>query len=200
MGSGFLLSYLNPFPLPYLRHMARFQTEYEFVYTVLTEFSQRLIEQRKRNVRKEKAISSRELLESYDYEITRSTLAQTASALIAFEEYGRFLDMKRVNRRSSMIPIADIEAWLLDGGLAKFRSLPADAQGRTAATHRKLLLDLAWGVSRNIQKRGRYKRKKRRKLQTGIESLLARLINELSEGYLDRTVEEIKESLTKSFA
>lgn len=177
--------------------MAKFSNEQDFVNEVLAEFARRLIEQRQRNVRREKAIAKGTLLDSYEHEIRKATVQQTAMAMFAFEERGRWLDMKRVNRKGAFIPVEVLKEWIKEVGLEKFKQLPGQ-QPRFAIGNQERLNQLAWGISRSIRARGRTK-KVRRKLQTGTESLLQELIGELRDGFLDRTVEQIKDSLQNSF-
>lgn len=179
-----------------LRTMAKFSTEQEFVNHVLTQFAKALIASRIRQVRSQKAIASKELLQSYAYEIRKATINQTALAMIAFEDQGRFLDMRRINRKREYIPVEEIKKWIREVGLGSFKNLPKGASG--PLTGKRLLNALAWGIVTKIKQRGRFK-KARRPLQKGTEALILELIDELREGYLDRTVDEIKESLTNSF-
>lgn len=181
---------------PQLRPMAKFSTEQEFINQVLTDFARQLIASRIRQVRGQKAIASKELLRSYEYEIRKATVQQTGMALIAFEQHGRFLDMKRANRKNRQIPIDELKKWIKEIGIESFKRVPT-TDSKQPLTGQRLLNALAWGIALKIKKRGRYK--KRKPLQRGTESLIENLIDELREGFLDRTVDEIKTSLSNSF-
>lgn len=172
--------------------MAKFKTEKEFIYDLLHEFAADLIASRRKNIKDQKAVASKKLLRSFEFQILQATTGQTAAALIAFEERGRFLDMKRVNRKDKMIPVNEIKNWIQEVGLDSFKRLPKKGTGAPGGD--KILNALAWGISKKIQQKGRYK-KARRSLQKGTEAQIINLIEELREGWKDRTIEQIKESL-----
>lgn len=171
--------------------MAKFSNSQDFINEVLRLWASNLIRERIEAVRKEEAIASKELLQSYEFEIRKATIAQAGAALIAFQEQGRFLDMKRIDRGTYQIPIDDLIKWIKDVGLHAFRYLPSNQ--KKPLTGDRLLNELAWGISRTIKKKKRTK-KRRRKLGVGFEDSLEDLIDELREGFLDRTIEQIKES------
>lgn len=176
----------------YFCDMAKFSNTQDFINEVLRIWASNLIRERIAAVRKEEAIASKELLQSYEFEIRKATIAQAGAALIAFEQQGRFLDMKRIDRGTNQLPIDEIKKWIKDVGLSSFRFLPSDGQNTLVGD--RLLNEMAWGIVKKTQKKKRSK-KKRRKLGVGFEDSLSDLIDELREGFLDRTVEEIKESI-----
>lgn len=178
----------------YIARMAdatRFNSDNDFVNYVLEEFAREVIKQRVRNVQKEKAIASEELLRSYAYEVRKATIEQTAQLLVAFEDRGRYLDMKR-HRRLKHVPVEEIKEWIKEKGLEAFTKRPKVRNGKVNPSNPRFLNELAWGISKKINKR----KPRRRNLQKGFESLLQDLITELRIGYRDRTAEQIKESLT----
>ena len=118
--------------------MARFSNEVDFINTLLYEWAQQLIVRRIQNVKKEKAIASRELLQSYVFEIRKATVNQTAIAMIAFEEHGRFLDMKRVDRKTKGIDLEELKDWIKDIGLEAFKKLPTTSTGKPIKGQRLL--------------------------------------------------------------
>lgn len=162
----------------------KFKTEQDFVNFVLFQFAQEVIEQRIEQVKATKSIATAELLRSYRYEIRKATIQQTALALFYFQEHGRFLDMRRINRKKQ-IPIKEIKEWIQAKGLSAFRAVPTD--GRKPVGQDRLLNNLAWGIVKSSKKRKR----KRRKLQKGWGLSIENLIIELGAGYQDRTIEEI---------
>lgn len=166
----------------------------QFINIILEEWASQLIRQRRENVRKTKSVASADLLNSYDFEIRKATLEQTARALISFEDTGRFLDLKRINRRNKQIPVEEIKAWILDVGIEKFKKTTPD-DGRKPISNQRFLNDLAWGIVR----KKKTKRHRRRKLQKGINESLSILIEEILEGYQDRTIQDIKQSFSEKF-
>ena len=167
---------------------SQYASDEEFINDVLLQFCEELIAQRIENVKKEKAVASQELINSYAFEIRKATMDQAALAMIAFEDKGRYLDMKRLSR-NQLIPISALEKWIEDVGLNAFKRLPRGLNGRSPKNSRELMNRLAWGIA--IGKKG--KRKKRKKLARGMGSLVQELIVELAAGYQDRTIEDIKD-------
>lgn len=168
--------------------MASTLTESEFLQIALTEFARKLIRQRQDNVRATDAVASRELLDSYDFEIQKLTTNQLATAFIAFEAHGRFVDMKKISRKEQL-PVDEIKSWILDKGLSAFRRKPK-VNGKPL-TGSRLLNSLAWGI---VTKKKKSRRRRRKKLTGGTEELLDQLIDEISRGYVDRTAAEIIQS------
>ena len=165
----------------------------DFINLVLYEWATQLIQERKTLVRKTSSIASKELLSSYDFEIRKATIEQTAKLLIAFEKQGRFLDLKKINRKDQQIPVEEIKKWILDQGLGKFKRR-RKWYGRRVVSNTRFLNDLAWGI---VKKKKR-KKHRRRKLQKGMNDAIWKLMTELSEGYLDRTTKEIIQSIKDS--
>ena len=144
-----------------------------------------------RNVQETKSVASAELLNSYRYEIRKATIQQTALALFYFQEKGRFLDMKNINRLKR-IPVKEIVSWIKDVGLSAFKTLPT--KNRTPAGQNKILNQLAWGIVRSKRK----KKHLRRNLQKGWGKSLGKLVSELSVGFKDRTAQQIIQSITST--
>lgn len=170
--------------------MARkFSNDQDFVNTVLLRFAKELIKLRIENVEKTKSIASRGLLNSHRYEIRKATIQQAAQAIFSFQEHGRFLDMRRINRINQR-PVDEIKEWIKTIGLEAFKKLPSAPEGKEPIGQDEILNDLAWGIVKKKKKRRR-----RRKLQKGFQDVLDDLTDDLMEGYQQIVIDEVIESL-----
>lgn len=144
------------------------------------------------NLRKKKLVTSRDLINSLTVE-SRSDLAKIAHSMaFAFEEYGRYHDMKS-NRWTAMPPIDKIKEWVLDKGLNAFGADPNPYKKKQKSKERRLN-EIAWGVARNkLLKKNSFK--KRLWFQSPFYKALAQLELELSLGIMDRSLEEMKAAL-----
>ena len=141
------------------------------------------------NIKKKKLISSSKLLNSLD----SSTTANISSSLVlisfAFEEYGRYQDMKK-RKWGSAPPIEEIIDWVKKEGINKFK----DPNPRPGKTTERRLNEIAWGISKS--KKWRQGVKGKPWFQSTFYKQLQALQEELLLGAADRTIEHIKDSLT----
>lgn len=171
--------------------MAQFQNEKDFVNEVLLRFSEKVVAQRMANTQKSKSVATAGLLRSYRYEIRKATIQQAAMTMFSFQEHGRFLDMKRVNRKDNLIDVEAIKDWIRNIGISAFKKKPVNL--RSPIGQDRILNDLAWGIAKTIKKKGKTKGK-RRNMQRGFHGLVTELTAELGAGYKDRTIDQIIES------
>ena len=143
------------------------------------------------NVRRKKLTNTRQLLSSLDQD-TRTQAEQAITMIaFAFEEYGRYFDMKS-NSWSKQPPIDDVIKWIKEKGVDSFKDKSPNLT-KPKSTQRRIN-EIAWGISR---KRLRSKKWKSRPwFQSTFYKDLNALQEELLLGFQDRTIEAIKESLT----
>lgn len=142
------------------------------------------------NIKQKKLISSRDLLNS----LSSETLANLSSAMVtisfAFEDYGRYNDMKRL-KWSEQPPIEDIIEWVKKKGIQSFK----DRAPKPNKPTERRLNEIAWGIAR--KKLATQKYKSRPWFQSTFYKSLNALQEELMLGIADRTIEGIKDSLTE---
>lgn len=145
------------------------------------------------NVRKKKIVNTRDLLNSIDEE-TRSELGRMVTIMnFAFNEYGRYADMKRI-RWKQQPPVDEILKWVEQKGLNAFGADPKPNK-RTPKTPERRKNEIAWGIAMRYVKRKRGT-KPRPWFQSQFYSDLAALYEELALGVTDRSAEEMIETLT----
>lgn len=140
------------------------------------------------NARKKKLVSSQRLLNSFDSSVQKEISSHLVTIGFAFEEYGRYHDMKRL-RWSALPPIEDFIEWVKEKGINNFR----DPNPRPGKTTERRLNEIAWGIAKNKIKTQKHKR--RPWFQNSFYKQLNALQEELLLGVGDRTIEQIKDSI-----
>lgn len=141
------------------------------------------------NARRRKLRNTGQLIQSIDEETTAELSAMVSVVNIAFQEYGRYHDMKR-NFYNGTANVDSILEWVKKKGITSFGEDPRPNK-RKPKTSQTRLNEIAWGIARNRNKA----RKRRSWFQSSFYGMLNALQEELLLGVADRTVEEIKHSL-----
>lgn len=144
-----------------------------------------------RGIKRRKLTNTKQLINSLDAE-TRSDLGRIAHSIaFAFEEYGRYHDMKS-NRWTTMPPIEKILDWVEKKGLSAFGPDPHPYRIKQKPDERRKN-EIAWGIARNkLEPRSH---KKRPWFQSTFYKSLNALQEELILGIGDRTLEQMKSAL-----
>lgn len=146
-----------------------------------------------KSAKRKKLVNTKQLLDSLDSE-TRSDLARISTSIhFAFEEHGRYLDMKKIFY-DSQPPVEKILEWVKSRGLAFFGEDPNRYKNKLKTDERRMN-EIAWGIARKRAKQKRFQQN-RRWFQSNFYKSLNALQEELLLGVADRSIEEIKESLT----
>jgi hypothetical protein len=144
-------------------------------------------------LRKRKAESSGNLINSLDAEMNAQARAEAVEVLIFFSDHGRYLDMKRLNSAEGGAEyIQDIVDWIKKKGLeGKFTDNYMSKRGLTKVPE-KALVYIAWGISRK-RSNGKNRRKAWwNKAKTGA-------INDLFNRVVGAIPEKITEQIKKQF-
>lgn len=138
---------------------------------------------------------TRGLINSFGYELIKATAAGVASVLVAFEDRGRYQDMKRLRYRQASWGregIKDLEAWIDKVGVNKFKTGFLRKRGKLPTTEAKLINEIAWGIML-----GKKKHKRRRWYAKNREKEIGILYDRLLEGWQDITAQGIIKELKK---
>jgi len=156
-------------------------------------FAERTVQEWIQNIKKKKIVNTRQLLNSLDSD-TRADLGRMVTVMqFSFEEYGRYLDIKK-KRWTEQPPVGKILEWVEKKGLASFGPDPYPNKTKPKTPERRKN-EIAWGIARSIAiKRTGPKRKPW--FQSTLYKSLNVLYEELSLGVQDRTVEDMKAALT----
>lgn len=160
------------------------------IHQVLKDWAVLFVHNRIQGAQGANLVASGALTRQMRFEVT-SALRDVKAVFFAFEEYGRILEMKGVNRKRQ-IPIDEIVAWVKDKGLDEFRAGFRRRHRRLPTSQTQLLNQIAWGIA---MKRLRSKRLKRRKWYSkDRESDFDLLYRRLMDALADNTIKSLKEN------
>lgn len=118
------------------------------------------------------------LQQSVQAEVVRQAKREAVEALISFEEYGRFIDMKPTAQdkygRQAVLRIQD---WAERIGLDKFERGFIKRYGRRPASDEKFLNRIAWGI---MKKRATGKYRRRRWWNSSKTAAVTELLNKVA--------------------
>lgn len=140
------------------------------------------------NAKAKKLTSTQKLINSLSSETSANLSSALVSISFAFEEYGRYHDMKRL-RWSALPPIDDIIKWVKEKGINNFK----DPNPSPTKTSERRLNEIAWGIAK--KRKANPKWKSRPWFQSSFYKSLNALKEELLLGVSERTIEGIKDSL-----
>ena len=160
------------------------------------EFVQGFVEQRRSALKKRKNTTGT-LAASLEYDVVKKATEDAASILIAFEDYGRIIDMKPSSiqhdawGRNAIDRLAD---WVARKGVNKFIEGYLKNRKYPPREYQKLLLSIAWGIAIK-RTEGKFKRKVwwNKAKTAGI----ANLANQIAASLPDKTSEIIVDNLKK---
>ena len=139
----------------------------EEIKTQMLDWVQHFIAQRKAALSKgKKGVATGELLSSFELEIERTAKEEGIALLIAFNDAGRFSDMKPSSLDYGVwgrTAIEGLEAWVQKRGLSGFmpgylRKHP-NTGFRKGINITKIIHDIAWGIAVN-RTHGKFRRTK----------------------------------------
>lgn len=148
-----------------------------------------LIEQ----IRKSKLVLSADLINSLTYQVQDATAESIASVQLAFTDYGRMKDMRRLFY-TKMPPVEALEKFVEAIGVNKFKYVPGYSRGRFPSEN-IAIKRIAWGIA--VAKFKEHKHKPKRWFAKQFYGQINVLINNLLNGYADyvakKTVSELKD-------
>ena len=144
-----------------------------------------------RSLRRQKLINTKQLLQSLGSQ-NRTDLARVVHSIsFAFEQYGRYLDMKN-KRWSTPPPIEKILDWVKNIGIEGFGADPRPNKFKPKTPERRMN-EIAWGVAISMARRRTDKG--RPWFSKNFYKSLNALQEELLLGIGDRTIEQMQETL-----
>lgn len=149
------------------------------------KWHQNIIAVLRESLQKRKIIASEELLNSLNAAVTRASQNAEGKISITFQSYGRYRDMRKLIY-TSQPPVDEIEEWVKEIGIEKFRNVPGYKNSNQVPTRDMAARRIAWGIARKMHMRYTVKRPKRQvwyssPLYTEINKLETRLARRYSE-------------------
>lgn len=150
------------------------------------------ITQRKAHLAKRKINASGELIASLEYDVQAQAAKEAVNILLGFEEYGRILDMRRVEgAKGGSDYINSIVDWIQRKGFADEMISEYMSRRKLRTVPDRVLVYIAWGI---VAKRsGGYKRKAW--YNKSKSAAISELYNTVASGLPDIIGEQIKEQL-----
>jgi hypothetical protein len=163
-----------------------------FIADELEQLAADFIEQRKSDLARKKAKASGDLIDDMDFSVDRQARQDAVVLLLAFEEHGRFIDMKNLDGAKGGEDYVDaIRAWIrLRGWEDKFIDAYKNKHPLRKVPY-SLLTRIAWGI---IRKRS-LKIRPRKWYNTTKTAWLGEVYNVIASQLPDKTISE----LTKPF-
>ena len=164
-----------------------------FIQSELVQLAQDFISQRRAALSARKIDATGDLKNSLEYEISRQAKAEAVELLIAFEEHGRFVDMRTLKPPTDFGNhyINLIEEWIrkrgweqkfIDGFMRrrKLRKVP-----------KNVLNMIAWGIA---IKRGKGKYRRRKWYNASKTRFVSDVFNQIVAGIPDIAAKTVKEA------
>ena len=179
-------------PLPFLYTMQKVdESLIDTIAKLADYFALTTVQRWSANIKRQKLISTGELLRSLDQE-TRADLSRLIVTLqFAYAEQGKFHDIPRKRWRAQP-PIEDLLAWVKKKGVDSFGPDP-NPYKRIPKTEERRANEIAWGIARSRIRR-RNDRARPWQRATFVAGLNA-LYDELATGVADKSIEVMKETL-----
>lgn len=126
-------------------------------------------------------------------EVVRQAQREAVEALIAFEQHGRFIDMKPTAQAvSGQEAIKRIQDWAAKVGVPKFERGFIKRYGRRPVSDEKFLNRIAWGIVKTRAK-GKYRR--RRWWNASKTASISELLNKVAAALPPRVGSDVAQSL-----
>lgn len=134
-------------------------------------------------LRKKFVKASGNLERSMQYEINSRAVKEAVTLLLAFEDYGRIIDMRRIAQHDpGRDMIEEIKAWVRDKGVGAFMRGYKRRRKYIPQNNERLLSSIAWGIAKQ---RAQGKRRRKRWYNKQKSGALTDLLNKLAAGLPD---------------
>jgi hypothetical protein len=143
------------------------------------------------NVRKKKLRTTGQLLQSLDQETKKDLSKVVSSIAFAFQDYGRFKDMRR-NIWDKQPPVEAILEWVKQKGVSSFGADPNPYKNEIKTSERRAN-EIAWGIARKYAKNKAFR--SRPWFQKSFFGMLNALSEDLLEAAADFSTDELKNSI-----
>lgn len=165
----------------------------EYLSAELQVFAAEFVRDRAASLRRRGAVASGDLAQSLAYEVRAQALGAGVQALIAFEESGRFIDMRRLQPAEGGADyITNLIGWIEKKGLKQKMIDGYMARRKLKTVPENVMTYLAFGIAKK-RFNGKYKRTRwYNKAKTGQ---LAEVYDRVLAGMPDVVFEELKKPL-----
>lgn len=162
----------------------------EYLSAELQVFAAEFVRDRAASLRRRGAVASGDLAQSLAYEVRAQALGAGVQALIAFEESGRFIDMRRLQPAEGGADyITNLIGWIEKKGLKQKMIDGYMARRKLKTVPENVMTYLAFGIAKK-RFNGKYKRTRwYNKAKTGQ---LAEVYDRVLAGMPDVIFEELK--------
>jgi len=151
--------------------------------TVGREWVQEYIRIRAATLRKRKVDTSGKLIESMQYALTKTANSAITNTIeLAFEDYGRYIEMKRLNVAEGGQEFIDsLAAWIIKKGFVQ-KWQPAFLEKRKLKTApQNIANQMAWGIVKNRNKGYRRRAWYAKSKSAAVSDLFNRVAAEIPE-------------------
>ena len=152
-----------------------------FIAKELQEMAEFYIKQRISSLQGRKINATNELAQSLDYKVVYEAKVEVISMLLAFEEHGRYVDMKRLKPPTEYGAeyITAIEEWIKARGWEDRFIRKFVAQRKLREVPKDVLNQIAWGIA---AKRGSGKYRRRKWYNSSKTAMIYQLFNDIAAG------------------
>jgi hypothetical protein len=192
IGAFFVLSpFINH---PYFRYMEPFdQNLLNTIAKLADYFALTTVQKWTATIKRKKIVNTGQLLRSLNSDVTKDLGRLVVALDFAFEEYGRYIDIKN-KRWRYLPPIDDLLLWVEKKGLSSFGADPNPNKKKPKSPERRIN-EIAWGIAKQRVKRRQAKDKAKPWFQSSFYRSLQALQDEINLGVQDRTIDQMKETL-----
>lgn len=163
---------------------------------IIQRWAGQFIQRQRAALIKARAKASGSLADSIKQRISATSLRLETKIIFSFLEYGRYIDMKRLDQTRQR-PVEAIEAWIRARGVAKFKARFKKASGgRVYSDESKLIRAMAWGIVKGKVKTKKHRRRAWYNKRKDYQYYL--LVDRLRKLYSDFGVKSAKEAFLKS--
>lgn len=164
----------------------------DFIESQSREWVEQYIQERKSVLEKRKILASGELRDSFAFSLTKRLNESVTNAIeLEFNEYGRFIEMKRLNVPGGGEEYLNaLAAWIIKKGLQDKMTQGFVAKRNLRAAPPNVLRSLAWAIAVN-----RTKKYRRRSWYAKSKSAaVTDLFNRVAAGIPDIVLDELKKA------
>lgn len=168
----------------------------DYLQAELEKFCADFIQDRAAQLRRRGAVATGDLANSLAYEVRAQAVNAGVEALIAFEEHGRFIDMRRLQPAEGGADyIANLISWVERKGLKEKMIRGYMRRRKLKTVPERVMTFLAFGIARK-RFNGKYRRT--RWYNKSKSAQISELYDEIQASMPDEVLEEIKNAIANS--
>lgn len=160
----------------------------ETIATILRQYGNEVEALLATAARKKKLELTKDLINSINTQVIK-TGADNAEMQLAFEDYGRYQDMKGLSF-DHQPPIQAITDWVEKTGIEKFKKIPGYLKSRPSDP-KKAAIRVAWAIAKN-RTSGNYKKRNRAWFSKTFYSTINGLIEKLLDALTEEQIQQLQ--------